>query len=283
MRREILLNHNVKIELIVDDALKVLHELPPNQFHLAILDPPYLVTEAPDVHGEHLDVLKTEINWNVLFRRVYRVLRDEAMLVVFGHLSTFAKLWNVIESAGFGYVTDIIWVKNEPVNFLQAKKKPLSQHETITVWKKGKMRYNWEEAMSHGHGRPYYRKRDDIDSFYNIRLVDTISDGSRYMTDVLFAPSKPCMPFSERTEHPTQKPLVLVERLVRAFSFRSENVIDPFAGSGTTLVACAKAGRNCLGIEINEKYAEIIRRRVKSSVQLSLEVFESPVSSCKEV
>ena len=87
MKREILLNHNVKIELIVDDALNVLHELPPNQFHLAVLDPPYLVTEAPEVRGEHLDALKTEINWNILFRRIYRVLKDEAMLVIFGHLS----------------------------------------------------------------------------------------------------------------------------------------------------------------------------------------------------
>jgi site-specific DNA-methyltransferase (adenine-specific) len=234
-----------------------------------------LVTEAPNVHEDHLDVLKTEINWNILFRRVYRILKDDAMLVIFGHLSTFVKLWNVIESTGFEYVTDIIWVKNAPVNFLQAKKKPLSQHETITVWRKGEMRYNWEEAMSHGH-RSYHRKRVGTDSFYDIKYVDTVNDGFRYMTDVFFAPNKPTMPFSERTEHPTQKPLALIERLVRAFSFKGENVIDPFAGSGTTLVACAKVCRNCLGIEINEKYAEIIRRRVKSSAQLSLEAFENP-------
>jgi DNA modification methylase len=282
MKREVLLNHNVRIELIVDDALNVLHELPPNQFHLAILDPPYLVTEAPEIREEHLDALKTEINWNTLFRRIYQVLKDEAMLVIFGHLSTFAKLWNVIESAGFEYVTDIIWVKNAPINFLQAKKKPLSQHETITVWRKGMTRYNWEDAMSHGH-RQYNRKRGYIDPFYDIKRIDTVNDGSRYMTDVLFAPNKPYMPFSERTEHPTQKPLVLIERLVRAFSFKGENVIDPFAGSGTTLVACAKTGRNCLGVEINEKYAEIIRKKVKSSVQLSLEVFESPISPDKQV
>jgi DNA modification methylase len=252
MKKEVLLNHHVRLELVVDDALNVLHELPPNQFHLAILDPPYLVTEAPDIHEELLDAIKTEINWNILLRRVYRVLKDEAMLVMFGHLSTFAKLWNVIESVGFEYVTDIVWVKSGPVNFLQAKKKPLNQHETITVWKKGKLRYNWEEAMSHGH-RPYNMKRANIDPFYDIKRVDSMSDGSRYMTDVLFAPSKPYMPFSERTEHPTQKPLALVERLVRAFSFKGENVIDPFAGSGTTLVACAKTGRNCLGIRDSQK------------------------------
>jgi len=67
MKREVLLNHNVKIELIVDDALKVLHELLPNQFHLAVLDPPYLVTEVPEIHEERLDALKTEINWNLCF------------------------------------------------------------------------------------------------------------------------------------------------------------------------------------------------------------------------
>jgi site-specific DNA-methyltransferase (adenine-specific) len=276
IKREVLIDFNVKIELVVDDCLKVMQRLPAGDFHLAVLDPPYLFTEAPRIRREHLPAVKADIDWESVFQTVYRVLKDEAMLLLFGNVCTFAVLWDTIRSAGFKYVTSIVWVKDLPVNYLKAKVKPLNQHETITVWKKGRIRYNWEEAMSHGH-KPYKVIRSYECTFYDVRRVSAKNDGSRYMTNVIFAPTKPTMPLDERTDHPTQKPLVLIERLVRAFSYRNENVIDPFAGSGTTLVACARTGRNCLGIEINEKYADIIRNRIKN-LQLSLDSFDKEIS-----
>jgi DNA modification methylase len=87
------------------------------------------------------------------------------------------------------------------------------------------------------------------------------------MSDVIFAPNKPTMNISERTEHPTQKPLELIRKLVTAFSFPNDTVFDPFAGSGTTLVTCKELNRNCLGIEINKEYADIIRMRMRKEAK----------------
>ena len=257
---------DAKIELIVSDTLKILPSLPSNTYHLVVLDPPYLVTEAPNVKDEYHDVLKTSIDWDFLLKQIYRIMVRDSILVFFGHLSTFMELGSIIKNAGFRYVIDIIWVKPHPVNFLMSKRKPLSQHETITVWRKGKMRYNWQEALE--KGSPYIKPL--VSSIYKAEPRAVVNNGYRYMTDIIFAPSKPYMKMAERTKHPTQKPLSLVERLVKAFSFKGDNVLDPFAGSGTTLVACMRTGRNALGIEINEEYAEIIRSRVKNT-QLSLD------------
>lgn len=84
------------------------------------------------------------------------------------------------------------------------------------------------------------------------------------MTDVIFAPNKCHFRKGERTPHPTQKPLELVRRLVQAFSYPGDSVLDPFVGSGTTMVACRELGRKCTGIEINSKYIEIVEARIKS-------------------
>jgi len=146
------------------------------------------------------------------------------------------------------------------VNFLKAKEKPLSKHELITVWAKGRLRYNWEGGIE--RGSPYGPKVAGGDTFYEIERTTKGNPGFRYMADVIFAPNKPCMPKEERTPHPTQKPLALVRNLVGAFSFPGDSVLDPFAGSGTTLLTCKELGRICVGIEIDPEYANLIRRRV---------------------
>jgi site-specific DNA-methyltransferase (adenine-specific) len=261
------------IRIIEGDAMQTLPQLPISSFDLVVLDPPYLIATLPNVWDEHKNALQPTIDFDTLFKELYRVMKDDSTMVMFGHLSTFMKLWQKIEGVGFKYITDIVWVKPCPINRLQSKKKPLSQHETITVWAKGKFRYNWEGALS--EGEPYTRSRMVEDPFYKSIGHVTNNTGFRFMTDVVFAPSKPQMPFKERTEHPTQKPLDLIKKLILAFSFEGDFVLDPFAGSGTTLDACAETNRKCVGIEIDPKYIEIIKTRLgkKLGVQASLNKF----------
>ena len=68
---------------------------------------------------------------------------------------------------------------------------------------------------------------------------------------------------AEREEHPTQKPLEIVERMVKASSPKGGTVLDPFAGSGTTVEACIRSGRHYIAFELNKQYCEIIRRRAE--------------------
>jgi site-specific DNA-methyltransferase (adenine-specific) len=70
------------------------------------------------------------------------------------------------------------------------------------------------------------------------------------------------MPFEERYPHPTQKPLLLCEKLVIGFTGEGDTVLDPFAGSGTIPLAAAKHKRNFIGFEINERYVRMGRERI---------------------
>ena len=71
---------------------------------------------------------------------------------------------------------------------------------------------------------------------------------------------------NERTEHPTQKPVKLVVELLKRHSFDSDIILDPFMGSGTTLVAGKMLGRKAIGIEINDRYCKISTERLKQEV-----------------
>jgi site-specific DNA-methyltransferase (adenine-specific) len=265
----------VRLTLIQGDALKVLPTLPDESVDLVILDPPYLAPwQLPNLRREASSAFITERDLASIFPQLYRVMREDSDLLIFGHLPTFMRLGQRILDSGFRYCLDLVWVKPLPVNFLQAGRKPLSQHETIAVFYKGKLRFN--EEGSKEKGDPYVRSRrmrGEKRRIYNVaEPCTTVNPGYRHMTDVLLAPNKPTMRRGERTEHPAQKPLELVKRLVSAFSFEGDTVLDPFLGSGTTMLACLELRRSCIGIEIEPKYIEITKRRLNWGSNLAGDV-----------
>lgn len=256
------------IRLVVGDTFDIIKELPSESFDLVILDPPYLVTEPPEVLGTHHGAMDgTIIDWGIFFKELYRVMREDASIAVFGHISFLIKVAPLLENAKFKYLIDLVWVKPNAVNYLKAKMKPLSRHETIFLFYKGRFRYNWQDSLESGKAYKRIKHMKKKSSFYDVTSSDSLNDGYRFMSDVIFAPNKPNMNISERTEHPTQKPLELIRKLVTAFSFPNDTVFDPFAGSGTTLVTCKELNRNCLGIEINKEYADIIRMRMRKEAK----------------
>jgi len=256
----------MEVKIIQGDAFKVLPTLPANFFDLVILDPPYLVIEDhPRVlEGVDLAIDGKDLDWETLFNEMYRLLKPNSSMLIFGHLSTLIEIVQILKRKRFKYVTDIVWVKPNVVNFLKSKEKPLSKHELITVWTKEKLRYNWQGGLEKGEP---YKSRESDPSFYIVRKREIENPGFRYMSTVIFAPNKPLLDKEERTEHPTQKPLYLIRKLVSAFSFENDWVLDPFAGSGTTLVACYELNRNCIGIEIEPKYVDITKKRLEKSMK----------------
>ncbi len=220
------------MSLMNRDAHGALPELPTESFDLVLTDPPYLFGNAPRVRKEHMPALDgSRIRWPLVFGELYRILKDDRAMLLFGHASTFMRLGPEISAAGFRYCTDIVWVKPGPVNFLQCRQKPLSRHELISVWSKGRLRYNPDEAK--GPGGPYRKRIPTGCSFYDVeRRSSAECLGGRYMTDVLFAPNKCHFRKGERTPHPTQKPLELVGRLVRAFSYPGDLCARPLRRLG---------------------------------------------------
>ena len=154
---------------------------------------------------------------------------------------------------------ELIYKKNRPSDFLNANRRPMRIHENVLIFceRRTTGTYNPQKTA----GKPYVsRSRFSNTEVYRPRKPKTTENltGDRHPTTVLdFA-----QPNSERGLHPTQKPTALYRWLVKTYTNLGDLVLDPFAGSGTTGVACALTGRGYILIEREEKYAEIARARL---------------------
>lgn len=109
--------------------------------------------------------------------------------------------------------------------------------------------------------------KDALYDFGLDRTDNETTDGSRFMSSIIIAPIKNSIPINERTDHPTQKPLELISKLIKAFSFEGDLVVDPFVGSGTTAEACIKLKRRFIAIEKDKRFFDIACNRIEKALQ----------------
>ena len=126
-------------------------------------------------------------------------------------------------------------------------------------------------------GKPFKKKGDKnqnknptLKDGGNMPEIYENKDGLRYPRTVLEYPNKPGMPVPERTSHPTQKPLGLLEYLLRGFSNSGDLVLDPFVGSGSTLVACHHLGRRGVGFERDAGFYNLAVDRLETEIGLQV-------------
>ena len=154
---------------------------------------------------------------------------------------------------------ELIWKKQQATNPMVSKIRFLPIHENISIFYDKQPTYN--PQMSYGHknysgdyvGKSLQGEIYGINKIVNHRTCD---DGSRYPTTLLEYNNV------RGGLHPTQKPLELMELLVKTFSDENDIILDPFMGSGTTGVACKNLNRNFIGIEKDEKYFNIAKDRI---------------------
>jgi site-specific DNA-methyltransferase (adenine-specific) len=231
--------------LINDDCFNVLPKLNV-KFDAVISDPPFGITDCAWDNPIPLDSF-----WNMVESHT----KQSANFVLFG-CGKFTV--NLVNSKRKWYRYDLVWQKSKKVGFLWANKMPLRNHESILVFTRPgffkKATYNPQKIPG---GKVYIKTVNHSSNVYADKGEYThISDGTLHPCSVL--------PFSnESGQHPTQKPLALMEFLVRSYTNEKDIVIDPFMGSGTTGVACAKSGRAFIGIDSNKQYFEIACERIR--------------------
>lgn len=246
------------------DCLEVMPGLG-REFDLCLTDPPYGMTDLA------LDTVPE--NWG---RDVRGAVCSGGHLCAFGCLPTLAPLL-----AWWQYRFGGIWLKPNGGPRSHNAKLPKSQHEWFAVFahkstRPADLKFNQQYI----DGEPFVKvqrnsgfRRGQEDS---IDRVDPrgftqdgyrqVNHGTRCVTDVLQGPSKPYMQNDERTQHPTQKPVEVLVTQVTWLTDTGDTVIDPFLGSGTTLVACYGLGRQGVGIEISEEYCELAARRLEREI-----------------
>lgn len=150
------------------------------------------------------------------------------------------------------------WVYQKPqgVDPFMSKKRPLNNIEDVLVFAKKQTTYNPQKVS----GKPYTVIRDRVERVHEItgqimRQTHTVNAGDRLPTRVI--------KFNQdRGLHPTQKPVALMEYLIKTYTNEGETVLDFTCGSGTTGVACANLNRKFIGIELDEGYFEIAKKRI---------------------
>lgn len=152
-----------------------------------------------------------------------------------------------------------VWEKTHPTGHLNAKRAPMKAHENILVFYEKQPTYN--PQMTHGHPRKTAVKRQDESPLYGEQGFEPISydSSSRYPRSVLTFPSD-----KQRINlHPTQKPVALMEYLIRTYTNEGDTVMDNCMGSGTTGVACVNTGRRFIGMEQDPHYFLVATERIR--------------------
>lgn len=277
-----------KFQLFHGDCLEEMKNIEDGIIDLILCDLPYGTT---DRHG--LDSEKKEnrvFSWDsvipldLLWEQYRRILKSKGTVVLTAD-QPFTSQLVMSNLEWFKY--EWIWFKNKTVGFLLANYRPMKQTEDILVFspvgasassaKSGKsMTYNPQGLIPKTAKKKNNPKRLGV----ILHNPEHMGKGNKLLTETEYEqkwtnyPSEVIeCPLDDERLHPTQKPVVLMEYLIRTYSNENELVLDNCMGSGTTGVACGITDRNFIGIEIDEEFFKISKRRIEEAYHGGLKDF----------
>lgn len=202
-----------------------------------------------------------------MWDRLYKLRRDKSTPIVLFSNQPFTTMLISSNIKHFRYMQ--YWKKDRPSNFLNAKRQPLRDIEEIVVFYEKQCTYNpqmFEGKPLHGMGTKFRTKKHGNNNYGEFASENNPSalragDTSKFPRQLLEFP-KPHPPI-----HPTQKPIELMEYLIKTFTNEGDTVLDFTSGSGSSGLACQNVGRDFIGIELDEKYFKIMEDRLNANLQ----------------
>lgn len=242
---------NSSIELLPNniycgDCLKLMNGIKDKSIDMILCDLPYGTTQ---------NKWDSIIDLDKLWQQYGRIIKNNGAIVLTSAPPFTYELANS-NSKFFKY--EIIWDKKLSTGFLNAKKQVLRRHENILVFYKEQCTYNPQMTS----GIPYdkgisFDKSTNYGKQVPVRALNT--SGDRYPTSILEISNA-----NRRNKvHPTEKPVVLCEYLIKTYTNEGNLVLDNCIGSGTTAIACINTNRKYIGIELNKDYYNITIERIK--------------------
>lgn len=239
-----------KYELYHGDCLDVMKDIPDKSVDMILCDLPYGTTQNKWDSIISLDKLWKEYN---------RIIKDNGAIVLFAQ-TPFDKVLGYSNLKMLKY--EWIWEKTAATGHLNAKKMPMKAHENILVFYKKLPTYNPQKTTGHTPVHSYTKYQDD-GSNYGKTKVGISGGGSteRYPRSVqVFKSDK-----QKVALHPTQKPIDLLQYLIKTYTNEGEIILDNCMGSGSTGVACLNTSRKFIGIELDDKYFDIAKNRIENT------------------
>lgn len=225
--------------------------------------------ESVDLILCDLPYMETGNSWDKLFpldkvcNEFQRIIKEDGAIVLNGTFRFGVQLFNLMPHL---YKYDWVWEKDNGTNAPNVNLQPFRIHEFVFVFGKGRVTNGKRTAMKYfpqkTEGKPYCQKSGRISENWKGGLNNIITnnkDGKRH--------PKTIQKFSRDKEklHPTQKPVALLEFLIKTYTKEGDVVLDCCIGSGSTCVAAINTNRNYIGFENNEKYYEIAKKRILES------------------
>ena len=231
-------------KLFNDNCLNSMKIIDDNSINMIFADLPYGTTACK------WDII---IPFDKLWNQFNRILKPDGIVIFTGSMPFTAM---IVNSNIDMFKYELIWEKPQGTNPMLAKKMPMKSHENILVFYKKFRMYNPQMEK----GKPYSGFTSDVSKIGEVygSLKSKHRDnptGERYPKSVLRFKQ-------EKGLHPTQKPVALLEYLIKTYTQENDVVLDPVMGSGTTGVACKNLNRNFIGIETDEKYFNIAKKRI---------------------
>ena len=232
----------IYVKIKQGDCLELMKDIPDKSVDMVLCDLPYGTTK---------NKWDSIIPLDELWKQYERIIKDNGCIALFAQ-TPFDKVLGASNLKLLKY--EWIWKKDNGTGFLNAKKMPLKLHENILIFYKKPPLYN--PQMRKGF-RPYSQKSGRGSSNYGEQIrVITENNGDRYPVDIIdFKRDKDKL-------HPTQKPVALLEYLIKTYTNENDVVLDNCMGSGSTGVACQNTNRNFIGFELDEKYFGIAKERL---------------------
>ncbi len=235
-------------ELWLGDCLELMAAIPDGSVDMILCDLPYGTTR--NKWDRPIDPL-------LLWPEYARLCRKAIVLTA---QTPFDKVLGASNLKGLRY--EWIWEKSNASGHLNAKKAPMKAHENILVFGRPSRAYNPQKTSGHARKTATADRAKKLSDNYGAQKGVTSYDSTeRYPRSVIQFP----MDKQKAKWHPTQKPVALMEYMIRTYTREGETVLDNCMGSGTTGVACADLGRKFIGIEIKRRHFDIACRRIEDA------------------
>jgi DNA modification methylase len=232
------------LDLRLGDCLEVMKDIPDKSVDAIITDPPYGTTACK---------WDSVIPFDLMWKQLNRIIKPNGAIVLFGRNPFTA---NLIMSNVKDFRYELLWKKSQATNFMFLKNQFGQATENISIFYKKQPTYNPQMVKSN---KPIRSIGGNTSKTYNNQKFNGSSEirYEKYPLNILeFKRDKGGL-------HPTQKPVALIEYLIKTYTLENELVLDFAMGSGTTGLACKNLNRNFIGIEKDENYFNIAKERLK--------------------
>ena len=247
------------IQIFCGDCLELMKDIPDGSIDMILCDLPYGTTACK---------WDTVIPFEPLWEQYNRIIKNNGAIVLFGSEPFSSKL-RMSNLKNYKY--DWYWHKSKSGNFMNANKQPHKKVECISVFYKKQCTYNPQKTNNpKGIEKRMLKKNKSYQKAFGVKGVASrekiTQAGKNYEADKLLPTCLLYYQNDNKPTHPTQKPVALLEYLIKTYTNEGETVLDNCMGSGSTGVACVNTGRKFIGMELEPEYFAIAEQRVAEAL-----------------